>query len=95
MPDGWPEEMMQASEALSAVKLEGPDEIYEQALEVFHLAQGWWYALQYHHGDPSPGDTFHDYPSTDIGAATEMFLEAASRVLRASDQGLLSAPHRR
>ncbi|WP_138430278.1 MULTISPECIES: hypothetical protein [Streptomyces] len=95
VPDGWPEEMTQAGEALSAVMLEGPDEIYELALEVFHLAQEWWYALRYEHGDPSPGDTYHDYPSTDIGAATEMFLQAASRVLRASDQGLLSAPPRR
>ncbi len=91
MPDGLPEEMMQASEALSAVMLEGPDEIYERALGVFHLAQEWWYALQYEYGDSSPGDTYHPTPSTDIGAATEMFLQAASRVLRASDQGLLSA----
>ncbi|MEU8835183.1 hypothetical protein [Streptomyces sp900116325] len=94
VPDGWPEEMTQASEALSAVMLEGPDEIYELALEVFHLVQEWWYALQYEYRDPSPEDTYHDYPSTDIGAATEMFLLAASRVLRASDQGLQSAPPR-
>ncbi|MFF4054625.1 hypothetical protein ACFYZ0_02375 [Streptomyces sp. NPDC001708] len=94
VPDGWPEELMQASQALSAVMLEGPDEIYERALGVFHLAQEWWYALQYEFRDPSPGDSHFREPSTDIGAATEMFLQAASRVLRASDQGLLSAPPR-
>jgi hypothetical protein len=94
VPDGWPEEMMQASEALSAVMLEGPDEIYELALGAFHLAQEWWYALQYEYGNPSPEDTYHQTPSTDIGAATEMFLQAASRILRASDQGLLPAPPR-
>jgi hypothetical protein len=90
----WPEEMTQAGEALSVVLLEGPDEIYQRALEVFRLAQEWWYAMRYEYGNPSPGDTYHGYPSTDIGAATEIFLQAASRVLRASDQGLLSAPPR-
>jgi hypothetical protein len=86
--------MTQADEALSVVLLEGPDEIYQRALEVFRLAQEWWYAMRYEYGNPSPGDTYHGYPSTDIGAATEIFLQAASRVLRASDQGLLSAPPR-
>lgn len=95
VPDRFPEEMEQTSEALSAVMLEGPDEIYERALEVFHLAQMWWNAMEFEHRVPSPEDTYHHYPSTDIGAATEMFMQSASRVLRASDQGLLSTPPRR
>ncbi|MFD8543453.1 hypothetical protein [Streptomyces sp. NPDC059649] len=93
--DFWPESMNEAGDAITAVMLEGPDEINELALNVFYLVQEWLLAIRLTRIEPPEArqDAWNP-PSTDIGYAIDQFTLAASRILRDPNQGLKSASAR-
>jgi hypothetical protein len=94
-PDFWPESVNEAGDALTAVLLEGPDEIYELALQVFHHVQAWLSAIR--NARSEPPEARHeawDPPGMDIGYAIDQFTLAASRILRDPNQGLRPASAR-